>query len=115
MARKVFFSFEYGDVAREMIGRNSGVIQGDEKAGFTDKAAFESIERQGEAAIKRWIDSQLHGTSVTVVLLGANTNRSKYVKYEIEQSIARGNGLIEIDISKVSALNLPTTDCCGSM
>jgi hypothetical protein len=115
MARKVFFSFEYGDVARAMVVRNSGVIQGDEKAGFTDKAAFESIERQGEAAIKRWIDDQLKGTSVTVVLLGANTNRSKYVKYEIEQSIARGNGLLEIDISKVSALNLSTTDCCGTM
>lgn len=115
MARKVFFSFKYDDVSRAMVVRNSGVIKGAEKSGFVDKADFEAIERTGDAGIKRWIDGQLVGTSVTVVLVGANTNRSKWVKYEIDQSIARGNGLLGIDISKVAALNLPTTNCCAEM
>ena len=113
MARKVFFSFKYDDVQRAMNVRNSNVISGALKSGFIDKADFEAIEKQGERAIQKWIDEQLTGTSVTVVLVGANTHKSKWVKYEIEQSIARGNGLLSIDISKIADLNGNTTDCCS--
>lgn len=113
MARKVFFSFKYDDVQRAMNVRNSNVISGALKSGFIDKADFEAVEKQGEKAIQRWIDEQFAGTSVTVVLVGANTNKSKWVKYEIEQSIVRGNGLLTIDISKIADLNGNTTDCCS--
>lgn len=113
MARKVFFSFKYDDVQRAMNVRNSNVISGALKSGFIDKADFEAVEKQGEKAIQKWIDEQLTGTSVTVVLIGANTHKSKWVKYEIEQSIARGNGLLTIDISKIADLNGNTTDCCS--
>ncbi|MGE3744477.1 MAG: TIR domain-containing protein [Sphingomonadaceae bacterium] len=113
MARKVFFSFKYDDVHRAMNVRNSNVIGGVLKSGFIDKAEFEKVERAGEAAIKTWIDNQLSGTSVTVVLIGANTDKSKWVKYEIAQSIARGNGLLTIDISKISDMHGNTTNCCA--
>ncbi|MNK94445.1 hypothetical protein D3C87_1146470 [compost metagenome] len=113
MARKVFFSFKYDDVHRAMNVRNSNVIGGVLKSGFIDKAEFEKVERQGEKAIQAWIDNQLNGTSVTVVLVGANTHKSKWVKYEIEQSIARGNGLLTIDVSKISDMQGYTTDCCS--
>lgn len=113
MARKVFFSFKYDDVHRAMNVRNSNVIGGAMKSGFIDKAEFEKVERQGDKAIQAWIDDQLNGTSVTVVLVGANTNKSKWVKYEIEQSVARGNGLLTIDISKISDMHGNTTDCCS--
>ena len=115
MARKVFFSFKYDDVSRAMIVRNSDVIRGDEKRGFIDKADFEKVERQGEAAIKAWIDGQLQGTSVTAVLVGAKTNKSKWVKYEIDESIKRGNGLLGIDISKVADFDRPDSTCCAEM
>lgn len=113
MARKVFFSFKYDDVHRAMNVRNSNVIGGVMKSGFIDKADFEKVEKQGKNAIKTWIDDQLNGTSVTVVLIGANTNKSEWVKYEIEQSIARGNGLLTIDISKIADMQGNTTDCCS--
>ena len=100
MARKVFFSFKYDDVQRAMNVRNSNVIKGAIKSGFIDKADFEEVERKGDNAIKNWIDKQLEGTTVTVVLIGANTNRSRWVKYEIEQSIKRGNGILTIDIGR---------------
>ncbi|CAM4378959.1 hypothetical protein F901_00081 [Acinetobacter dispersus] len=111
MARKVFFSFKYDDVARAMIVRNSSVTKN--FAGFIDKAEFEEVERKGNAAIKKWIDEQLEGTTVTVVLVGENTNKSKWVQYEIDQSIKRGNGLIEINISQINALGKGTSDFCG--
>ena len=113
MARKVFFSFQYEDVHRAMNVRNSNVIAADTKVGFIDKADFEEVERRGDAAIKKWINDQLHGTSVTVVLVGTTTDKSKWVQYEIEQSIARGNGILTIDISKIADLNGKTTDCCS--
>ncbi|WP_285413660.1 TIR domain-containing protein [Variovorax sp. efr-133-TYG-130] len=113
MARKVFFSFKYDDVVRAMNVRNSNVISADVKSGFIDKADFESVARQGDAAIKRWIDDQMSGTSVTVVLVGANTDKSRWVKYEIESSIARGNGLLTIDISKIGDFLGNTTNYCG--
>ncbi len=113
MTRKVFFSFKYDDVHRAMNVRNSNVIGGVMKSGFIDKAEFEKVEREGNRAIQTWIDNQLNGTSVTVVLVGANTHKSKWVKYEIDQSIARGNGLLTIDISKVADMQGITTDCCS--
>ncbi len=115
MARKVFFSFKYGDVSRAMIVRNCWVIQGREAAGFIDSAEFEEVDQQGDDAIGRWIDNQLSGTSVTAVLVGANTCSSKWVKYEIEKSIERGNGLLGIDISKIKDLKGNTTERCGQI
>ena len=115
MARRVFFSFKYLDVSRAMIVRNSWVTQGKEAAGFVDAAEFEKIKRQGDAAIQRWIDNQLNNTSVTVVLVGEKTCTSRWVKYEIEQSVARGNGLLGIDVSKIKDLDGDTTERCGQI
>jgi hypothetical protein len=115
MARRVFFSFKYLDVSRAMVVRNSWVMQGREAAGFIDAADFEKVKRQGDAAIKRWIDNQIKGTSVTVVLVGEETCASRWVKYEIEQSIARGNGLLGIDVSKLKDLSGNTTERCGQI
>ena len=116
MARRVFFSFEYDhDVSRAMVVRNSWVTQGKEAAGFVDAAAFEEIKKGGDVAIKRWIREQLLGTSVTVVLVGSHTCSSKYVRYEIEQSEARDNGLLGIDVSKIRDLNGRTTERCGEI
>ena len=116
MARRVFFSFKYKpDVSRAMVVRNSWVTQGKEAAGFVDSADFEKIKRQGDAAIKRWIDKQLRGTSVTVVLVGARTCSSRWVQYEIEQSKDRNNGLLGIDISKIKDLDGDKTKRCGKI
>ena len=115
MARRAFFSFKYEDVSRAMVVRNSWVTQGKEAAGFVDAAAFEALKRRGDAAIQKWIDDQLKGTSVTVVLVGEETCASRWVKYEIEKSKSRevGNGLLGIDISKIKDLNENTSKRCG--
>ena len=113
--RHVFFSFKYRDVPRAMVVRNSWVPQGNQAAGFIDAADFEKIKRQGDSSIKRWIDKQLQGTSVTVVLVGQHTCGSRWVKYEIDKSIERGNGLLGIDISKIKDLQGRASERCGEM
>jgi hypothetical protein len=102
MARKVFFSFYYGrDLWRVNVVRNSGVVEGVSAAGFHDTSLWEETKRRGDEAIKTLIDSGLSGTTVTVVLIGAQTASRTYVSYEIEQSIARGNGILGIRINNI--------------
>ena len=113
MSRRVFFSFKYIDVTRAMIVRNSWMTQTREAAGFIDAAAFERLKRSGDTAIRNWINAQLMGTSVTVVLVGEKTCDSRWVRYEIQQSEALGHGLLGIDISKIRAFGQPTTERCG--
>ncbi|GEB12202.1 hypothetical protein GUY44_12200 [Pimelobacter simplex] len=106
MTRKVFFSFHYArDSWRVAKVRNSGVVSGYTKNPFYDKADWEKVRLRGPDGVRRWIDDQLAGTSVTVVLVGAKTSSRPWVKYEIEQSIAKGNGLLAIDISKIGDRN----------
>jgi hypothetical protein len=98
-----------------MIVRNSWVTQGKQAAGFIDAADFEEVKRKGDTAIENWIDKQLEGTSVTVVLVGDKTCSSRWVKYEIEKSIERGNGLLGIDVSKIKNFQGNTSDRCGKI
>lgn len=103
MARKVFFSFHYeNDVWRANQVRNSWVTKPDrETAGFVDSVDFEEVKKGGDAAIKKWIDKQLEGTSVTVVLIGSDTANRDYVKYELEKSWKKGNGILGIHIHQL--------------
>ncbi len=63
-------------------------------SGIIDHAAFEKVQRQGDDAIKKWIDGQMDGTSATVVLIGSETLKRTYVQYEICESLRRGNAII---------------------
>jgi hypothetical protein len=104
MARKVFFSFHYeNDVVRAYQVRNSWVTK-DSASGFVDAAEFEKVEKGGDKAIKTWINSQLVGTSVTVVLIGSDTSKRPYIQYELQESYAKGNGLLGVYIHKCKNL-----------
>lgn len=106
MARRVFFSFHYQrDIFRANVVRNSWVTQDREAAGFFDASLWEDAQTRGEAAIRALIDEGLKNTSVTAVLIGLQTASRPYVEYEIEQSIARGNGLLGIRIEKIRDIN----------
>ena len=111
----MFFSFHYErDVWRAGQVRNSWVTKPDrEAAGFWDAAAWEEVKKKGEEAIRRWINKQLEGTSVTVVLIGAETSERKYIQYEISQSWDKGNGLIGMYIHKLKVPN-ERTDIKGA-
>ena len=74
------------------------MIEGVSAAGFSDSSLWEEAKLKGDAAIKKIIDDALVGTSVTVVLIGAETAGRKYVNYEIEKSIERGNGILGVKI-----------------
>lgn len=115
MARKVFFSFHYQrDLWRVNVVRNSAVVEGTAVVGFHDASLWEEAKKKGDAEIKRLIDKALVGTSVTVVLIGAQTANRKYVGYEIEKSIAVGNGLLGVRIHQIKDKD-GNTDLAGSV
>ena len=102
MARRAFFSFHYErDVWRAGQVRNSWVTKDREAAGFWDAASWEEVKKKGEEEVKKWIRKQLDGTSVTVVLIGAQTSSRDYVKYELEQSREKSNGILGIYIHQM--------------
>lgn len=116
MARKVFFSFHYdNDINRSMVVRNNWVTQGKEAAGFIDKAEFEKMKRQGDSAVHRWIDKQLEGTSVTVVLIGSETLNRPFVQYEICKSLQKGNAVIGVYINGIRDMRTSLTSSKGNI
>jgi hypothetical protein len=107
MARRVFFSFHYRrDIWRVFQVRNSWVAppagrpRGEAQPIFNDKADFEQVKRRA-GGLERWIEEQLKGTSVTVVLFGAETSERPWVRYEIQRSLELRKGLLAIDIHNV--------------
>jgi hypothetical protein len=106
MARRTFFSFHYKpDVTRAWIVRNSWVpkiAKGErEDAGFFDSSVFEAAQRESEDALKRFLREGLMNTTVTCVLVGAETTLRRWVRYEIFRSFMRGNGLLAIRIHTI--------------
>lgn len=101
--RRVFFSFHYErDNWSVSQVRNSWLANPVHSAQpFYDHARWEEVKRQGDAAIKRWIDNALTGASVTVVLIGPETLNRRWVRYEIDESLRRNKGLIGVTLEGI--------------
>lgn len=100
MARSVFFSFHYQrDIWRVNVVRNHFMTKkGYNISGYWDHSLWETAKKTSSIALKRMINKGLEGTSVTVILIGYETWKRPWVKYEIEKSYERGNAIIGIYI-----------------
>lgn len=84
MARNVFASFYYdGDADRVQQVLNMGAIEEDS---LVTAQAWESVKRQSDDAIKKWIHEQMLRKSAVVVLVGAQTASRPWVDYEIRKA-----------------------------
>lgn len=104
MARRVFFSFHYKpDVWRAWNVRNCWVVKPEEQedAGFFDSSVFEASQRTGDDNLKAFLRDGLKNTSVSCVLAGTSTWSRRWVRYEIVQSLLKGNGLLTVHIHGV--------------
>ena len=105
MARRVFFSFDYRQVWRVNQIRSMPNIIGTAAAGFQDASLWEQAKKTGDHAIKRMIDEGLKNTSVTVVFIVYGTAGRKWIEYEIDKSLGRGNGLVGVQIHLLKYLD----------
>lgn len=58
---------------------------------FVGRHLLSPVNSENDAYIRRKVREQMDGTSVTVVLLGNNTQQSDWVAWEIEESVNREN------------------------
>ncbi|MDB5870641.1 MAG: hypothetical protein JWQ07_83 [Ramlibacter sp.] len=94
MARRVSYSFHYiPDNWRASQVRSIGAVDGNEPA-----SDWDTVKKGGDPAIQRWIDGQLNGRSCTVILIGTNTAKRKWIDYEIEASWNAGKGVVGVHI-----------------
>jgi MTH538 TIR-like domain (DUF1863) len=111
VAKRVFFSFHYQDVIdfRANVVRQHWLTKPDrESAGFFDASIWESAKRTGSIAVKRLINSELDGTSVTCVLIGSETYARPWVRYEILKSFRKGNALMAVHINTIKGRDQTT-------
>ena len=104
MARRVFFSFNYDDVAdfKVNVVRNSRALKNPKyKSTFIDKSLWEEARRKNPSALKWLMDTNLNGTSVTVILIGNNTANRRWVNYEIVKSFVEGKGIMSIHLNRI--------------
>ncbi len=105
MARRVFFSFHYKHVWKVNQVRSIPNIIGTAAAGFQDASLWEEAKKKGDKQIKAMIDKALRNTSVTVVCVTRGTADRKYINYEIDKSLERGNGLVAVRIHHLKDQN----------
>lgn len=99
MVRRAFYSFHFEpDNWRASQVRNIGAIEGNSLASDND---WETVKKGGEAAIQRWIDSQLSGRGCTIVLVGSATAGRKWINYEISKSWNDGKGVLGVHIHRL--------------
>ena len=81
MAQSVFFSFEYEhDNWRVQQVMKMGAVTGG--SAFTAQD-WEAVRLRTDAAIEKWIHEQMLYTRAVIVLVGAHTAKSRWVRHEI--------------------------------
>jgi hypothetical protein len=105
-SRHVFMSFAYEDVDEVNLLRGQAKndktdLQFDD---FSVKEAFDSVNAD---YIKRQIRERIDRCSVTVVYLSEKSASSKWVNWEIEESLKRGKGVIGVYTGNSAPTNMP--------
>ena len=105
MARKTFFSFDYKYAWKVSQIRRMRNVRSTSAAGFEDATLWEEAKKKSDQEVHRMIDGALQDTTVTVVCVTHGTTDRKYIDYEIDQSLARGNGLVAVQIHHIKDQN----------
>ena len=72
-----------------------------ETEGFFDASIWENSQRTGSESLKELIREGIKNTSVTCLLVGAETFGRRWVRYEIARSVVKGNGLLSVKINQM--------------
>ncbi|WP_392507845.1 TIR domain-containing protein [Naumannella halotolerans] len=110
MAKTVFYSFHYDrDVHRVQLVRNINALEGQPLLNAQD---WESVRRDGDAAIEKWINDQMAYKKAVIVLVGQQTAGRKWVNYEINKAWQDKKPLLGVRIHGLSSMG--SVDRAGS-
>lgn len=105
-SRHVFISFDHEDL------NDVNLLRGQAKNDridlqFDDHSVKEPFDSTNADYIKRQIREKIDRCSVTVVYLSGKTASSKWVNWEIEESIKRGKGVVGVYKGDKAPGNVP--------
>lgn len=105
MARKIFISYQHAD---QMKAKGFNLLRWNKNVDveFVGRHLLDPVDSTNEQYIRNKIGEQLHGTSVTVVLIGKETHNSDWVDYEIQRSLDKTNpnGILAIRLDNDAPL-----------
>ena len=103
MGRRVYFAFDFDDLGRIEIVRQSGKVGLREtiQRGFYDRAVWESRALKNETGLLALMREAVRNSTTVCVLSGTNTWRSRWVKYEIARAVIDERGLLAIHIDDI--------------
>ncbi len=104
--KRVFLSFKSED--KERINGLRGLAANPSfDLDFYDESVKTPIDSQNSAYIKQRIKEKIARSSVTVCLISETTHESKWVEWELEESIKKGNTIIAMALKDVERATLP--------
>ena len=101
--RQIFYSFHFNnDVMRVQQVRNMGVVDGNTPVTAN---TWEEVKGKGDAAVEKWVDENMKYRSCVVVLVGTDTHKRPWVKYEIQKAWNDGKGLLGVHVHNLKCPN----------
>lgn len=106
MARRVFFSLHYNpDVQRSEVVKKSQFLRGKELAGFFDSSAMEEAQRKDPDSLRLFLRKEMEGSSVVCVLIGQETAKRHWVRFEILQGLVDSRGIVGVRVHAIADFN----------
>ena len=112
MPRRIFISYEGQDRNQakgfHLLRWNTNV-----ELAFVGRHLLDPVHSTDHDYITRKVNEQLHGSSVTVVLIGEYTTQSDWVAKEIQWSQEKGKGILGIKLKGHANAEIPQAmiDC----
>lgn len=105
--RKVFLSFRAEDLDRVNLFRGQAKNENSD-LDFIDYSLRAPFNSENAEYIKRGIRERINQSSVTVVLISKDTHKSKWVNWEIRESVRLGKGVVAVRLHDDPSIKLPS-------
>jgi hypothetical protein len=104
--RRVFVSFRHTDKTKVDLLRGQAKNENAE-LDFIDMGLRVPFDSENAEYIRSGIRSRIEQSSVTLVAVSETTYESKWVNWEIRESLKMGKGVVVVNISNDSSIRMP--------
>ena len=102
MSPRVFFCFDYQrDYARALQMREALGYPDDDVHGFFAATEVAELDRLGDVGLRGMVRDHIRHTDVTVILIGTQTAKVRWIQYAIERSVKRHNAFTGLFVHTV--------------
>jgi hypothetical protein len=115
--RKAYFAFRFEDIMRVNNVRKAWCIDHPDSPtmrSFRDRSIWGKSKAQEPESLKALMRDAVIHSSAICVLVGTNTWKGRWVKYEIARAVADGRGLLAVHINGLNHHQRRTPDTRGN-